>query len=379
MKILHIIPTLGGGGAERFVVDLVNELAITHEVCLCTLYALDRDEYRFFRDELSDRVKHVSLNKQPGLDVVLFKSIHKLLTQLKPDVVNTHLASINYVLPSAFFSKRTRFFHTIHSDAVFEIKHPLELKTRKAFYRRGKIQPITISEQSQKSFRKLYQLNNDVLIQNGRKLQEGNPSDDVYHEVQSYKLSPDTLVLLNVGRFVALKRQFLLANIVDELVADGHDLSLLFIGDYNNDEGKGIKENIKHLSNNRIHLLGPKNNVLDYLACADAFCIASDNEGLPISLLEALSKGCIPISTPVGGMTNIVTSNIGFLAKDLSKDAYKVALLDYISSLDKASIKKNCAKLFADQFNINITKDLYLRIYDGGSDHQEKDYTTETN
>ena len=34
MKILEVITDLGSGGAERFVVDLSNELARTHDVTL---------------------------------------------------------------------------------------------------------------------------------------------------------------------------------------------------------------------------------------------------------------------------------------------------------------------------------------------------------
>ena len=71
-----------------------------------------------------------------------------------------------------------------------------------------------------------------------------------------------------------------------------------------------------------VYFLGKVTNVSDYLLCADAFVLTSIFEGLPISLLEALSAGVIPVCTPVGGIINIVTKNIGFLSEDVSKDAY---------------------------------------------------------
>lgn len=45
------------------------------------------------------------------------------------------------------------------------------------------------------------------------------------------------------------------------------------------------------------------------LVQADIFVLPSFNEGLPISILEAMSYGCAIISTPVGGIPEVVTDN----------------------------------------------------------------------
>ena len=42
------------------------------------------------------------------------------------------------------------------------------------------------------------------------------------------------------------------------------------------------------------------------MCSGDYFILASHYEGLPISLLEAVSVGCIPIVTPVGGCIDVV-------------------------------------------------------------------------
>ena len=42
---------------------------------------------------------------------------------------------------------------------------------------------------------------------------------------------------------------------------------------------------------------------------ADVFILPSRNEGLPISILEAMSYGCAIISSPVGGIPEVVTDN----------------------------------------------------------------------
>ena len=60
--------------------------------------------------------------------------------------------------------------------------------------------------------------------------------------------------------------------------------------------------------------------------------LTSTFEGMPISLLEALSAGAVPICTPVGGIINIVAKNIGFLSEDVSKDPYTKALQSYLNA-----------------------------------------------
>src|SRR4051812_22460633 len=123
MRILHIIPTLGGGGAERFTVDLVNEISQTDDVLLCTLYDLTPGKYDFFLKDLDPQVKRVSLGKKLGLDIIMYLKIFRLVKRIKPDIIHTHLAAVNYVFLSVLVFARIKFFHTIHSEAKFEVKN----------------------------------------------------------------------------------------------------------------------------------------------------------------------------------------------------------------------------------------------------------------
>lgn len=62
MKILEIIFSLAPGGAERFVVDLSNELSKSNEVILLTLKKnRNNPDYNFYMFDISPRVKHEDL------------------------------------------------------------------------------------------------------------------------------------------------------------------------------------------------------------------------------------------------------------------------------------------------------------------------------
>lgn len=368
MKILHIIPNLSIGGAERFVVDLSNELAKGNEVYVCTLFDMVKGENDFFFSDLSEEVRFISLGKKLGLDFSIFGKIKALIEQIKPDVINTHLAGINYVLLNSISSflknKKIKYFHTLHNDAKMEVKHRLEFITRKYLYKFKLVKPITISVESRNSFQKFYGLKCDDLIYNGRKFEtKTNEFEQVSNDIISCRKSPDTKILVNVGRFVAQKNQLFLTKIFDELTRNGEDIILLMIGDYSHPEGESIKNAICELKNDRIHLLGMKRNVIDYLILSDALCISSIYEGMPISLIEAMSIGCVPVCTPVGGLKNVINDDLGYLSEDLTIESYKKNIIRFLKSTDNERIRANLINEFNLKFNIVSTSNSYLATY----------------
>lgn len=364
MKILHIIPNLGSGGAERFVVDLLNQLSEDQEVHLCTLYHLNEEVNSFFLPILSSRVKRHSVGKKPGLDPKMFPRIINLIRTIKPDLVHTHLSSINYILLAPFLFPRLKFFHTIHSDAQYEVKNIMELFTRKYMYKKRKIIPVTISKESSASFRKLYGFIKDHTIPNGvSKIIPSKEFLEVKAELDLYRKTPQTKLLIHIGRFVPEKNQVMLASVVKELVEDGQDIALAVIGSWNYPGGQEIREKIAALKCNRIFLLGTKKNVGDYLLSADAFCLASLYEGLPITLIEAFSAGCIPICTAVGGVPNLICNEShGFLA-DCNYSSIKRAIEKFLISNNSEQLKQNIINEYENKYSIQRAAHSYLSFY----------------
>ncbi|MDD7715488.1 MAG: glycosyltransferase, partial [Mollicutes bacterium] len=103
MKIFEIIPQLSSGGAERFTIDLCNELSTKHEVTLIVLHSVEK--FGFYADELASNVRLVSMDKRMGFDMSLLFRLRRLIKKEKPDVVHTHLNGIVYISLSAAINR----------------------------------------------------------------------------------------------------------------------------------------------------------------------------------------------------------------------------------------------------------------------------------
>ena len=98
---------------------------------------------------------------------------------------------------------------------------------------------------------------------------------------------------------------------------------------------------------------------------ANAFCMASHYEGMPVVLLESFSAGCPAICTPVGGILNMIEDGKnGILANDNSEQSYYEAVSRFLemTPAEKAELKKNALNSF-DKYNIPITAKAYLDYY----------------
>lgn len=365
MKILELNKSLYPGGAERFIVDLSNELAkiVGNEVYVCTYMDKSNPKNSFYSSQLDDKIKVINIpcSNRVYDKLKLIFSIYKLIKDLKPDVVHCHLTSFNFIVMPALLYSKAKYFNTLHNLAEKDIKPGIEKLIKKIMYRRN-IKPITISPLCYDSFTDYMGFNTSVMIDNGCRPIEKTPKyNAVSNEIDSYKRSPNTTVFINVARIHSQKNHMLLIESFNRIIEMGYDAILLIIGalDIDSDLTKRIMQNNR---TNRIYFLGTKENVSDYLFKSDAFCLSSSWEGAPISLLEAGFAGCYPLCTPVGGCKDsIINEEWGMLSKDLSVEAYVNMLQNYLQNppLNREHIAalyrnkylmKECAKKYQDLF-----------------------------
>lgn len=361
MKIFEIIPQLSSGGAERFTIDLCNELSTKHEVTLIVLHSVEK--FGFYADELASNVRLVSMDKRMGFDISLLFRLRRLIKKEKPDVVHTHLNGIVYISLSAAINRRVVYCHTVHNTADKESNSFVCRGVRRLLFKTRLSTPITISEESQRSFLDYYGID-APLIDNGRNV----PADfalstSVVDEFKKYRRTDKTRVLVCLARMYPVKRHTLLAKVTARLYAEGYDFTVLAIGSTSQID---IVEEVKSLKSDNFYILGERKNPLEYLKAADAYALCSSYEGLPISLIEALGVGAVPVCTPVGGIVNLVhDGENGILAAGLEEDDYYNAMKRFLDLDDEAlcAMSKKAKESYAP-FSMTECAQKYVSLFE---------------
>ncbi len=359
MRILQVITGLNHGGAQRFVVGLSNELLKAgHEVTVVSLYRGDNGT-EFNKQFLNNEVRYHGI-KISGLSIfAILKRVNKYLQKEKPDIIHCHLAVLQYIVPTILFS-RARVFHTLHSLAQYaDGGGGWHARLYRFLYKTSLVVPITVSDECHKSFEQYYHMACDIMISNGcERPQITTAYTSVQEEVNYYKASSDTKVFIHVARFHEAKNQRLLIDAFNALYDRGTDYVLLIVGSgFDSSEA----ESLTRSACNKIHFLGPRNNVGDYLACSDAFCLTSIYEGLPISLLEAMSMNVVPICTPVGGIVNVIEDGKnGYLARDLSVESFVEAVLRFFSTGEDI---RNIAEIYRNHYSMESCAREYVEVF----------------
>lgn len=101
------------------------------------------------------------------------------------------------------------------------------------------------------------------------------------------------------------------------------------------------------------------------MAKADGMCLPSVWEGLPITLLECLAVGCIPICSPVGGVVDVITDGKnGLLSKSSCEEDYYQTMLRFLkqSREDTVRMKQWCVTSF-QPYHISNSVRKYLLEY----------------
>lgn len=331
MKIIQINYSLTSGGGERFVVDLSNELSKNTDNTITLLTIVDDAPApnRHYLNELSQNVNYVNLHCKHGFSVTSIIKLYQYIKKNKPDIVHIHCNNTLIFFP-AIFLRKSKYFITLHSLIPLCLRYKMQKYIDLILFKKGLITPITISKECHKSFINTYNLNKDITIINGRSsLKLSNLLPNVKNEIDSLKNDKEDLIFIHIARFNPVKNQKLLFKAFEELAKKNNHFQLLVIG-------SGFDKCEYIPKNTHIHILGEKKNIGDYLYFSDFFVLTSLMEGLPLSLLEAMSMGVIPVTTPAGGIKDVIRNREnGYISKTFE-------LNDFINTIEIAIKEHKC-------------------------------------
>ena len=352
MRIVEVIPTLNVGGAEKFVVNLSAHLSELGHAChLVTLF--DSASMQTQITGLPSSVVRSSLGKSHGFDFRCLLRLMKFISKEKPDVVHAHIGAITYLLFAAVFCRKTKYFATIHSEAKREAGSLLHRLVRKFLFKLNFVRPVTISDESRTSFVEFYGMQPSMIY-------NGAPDfKDTSVAVENSKK-----IFVHVASCQPVKNQELLLKSFAQLAEKYKDVELHWYG--SNTLCPELFASLSSYFSDQIMYKGIVSEVRSVLSNATAMCLSSKMEGMPMTIIEAMSVGCISAATPVGGCKNMIVDGVnGFLSADLTVESYS-EMLEKIITLPESKFKEvrlNSRLSYEAEYSIGICVNLYLDLF----------------
>lgn len=313
VKVVHIVPMLSPGGAERVVVHIATKLnRQRYEPAVISFTGRLGCDLDHLLEQAGIEVHY--LGKHPGFDYRVYSRLRPILRACQPDIVHSHLHVLYYALPCLLLLSNIRMLHTVHNLAEREIE-PWARWLQRYALNHGVV-PVAVGEEVALSLERVYGIKRCRVIANGI------PTHCYAHPLTSRRewrvrerFGEDDVLFVCVARFASQKNHALLLKAFAKGPASDCKAHLVLVG-----EGilrEEMEEQAKNLGLARqAHFLGVRDDIPDVLGAMDVFVLSSDWEGNPLSVMEAMASGLPVVSTAAGGVANLVeNAKEGFIVE----------------------------------------------------------------
>ena len=283
------------------------------------------------------------MKRQPSFfqDRAAYKKLKNIMAEFKPDIVHTHASKAGALGRRAANSLGIPVvLHTFHGHVFHSYFGTFKTKIYKSIERRLASKSsgiIAISEIQKKELSQLHNICEESkikVIPLGFDLSRFNAAKNEFREStrEDFGISGNDVAVAIVGRLVPVKNHLLFINALGNLIKDlTVPVKVFIVGD--GSERNNIEEAIKSLPKSpllKIELTSWIQDIAKFNAGMDLICLTSNNEGTPVSLIEAQAANIPVITTDVGGVRDIVLEGeTGFIVpkNDVASLSDKMRLL----------------------------------------------------
>lgn len=365
--VFQVLYSLTVGGAERLVINLClyADRARFQPVCI-SLREPQNSHYERILQDAGIPLYHLYKTKHKA-DHRVYRRLDQLFRTYRPAVVHTHILGLNYAYPLMLKHRTPVRVHTFHSLAQREIGVRVGKWTRLlAFrYRIGRVIPVAIADEVARTIEQLYGYKNPPVIPNGIPVDEYTPNPEIRAQFRAaHGVEPDAVVVVHVGRFVALKNHALLLKAFAQLRSE-RPLYLWLVGD--GELLPAMQQLAQELGiAERVRFWGIREDVSAILNAADIFTLPSQHEGNPMSLMEAMAAGLPVVASRVGGVPELVgEGKTGILVPPDAVPCLQQALQTLVHHSELRLQMGQAARQHAvERFDIRQTVRLYEALYD---------------
>lgn len=292
-----------------------------------------------------------------------YRKIKQIIREFQPDIVHTHAAKAGALgrkaakacgVPVIVHTFHGHVFHSYFGRAKTLIYKNIERRLARISTGIIAISPIQKEELSRAH--KICKPEKIRIIPLGfdlSKFQENLPEKRTQTR-NAWKIADEEVAVAIVGRLAPIKNHQLFLDVLEAAAKNGVKARYFIVGD--GQEREAIEKRAEILRKTygiRIELTSWIKDIATFNAGMDIICLSSDNEGTPVSLIEAQASGVPVISTDVGGVRDILSEGeTGFVVPKGAVSAFSEKLQLLIQNEEiRTKMSQNGWNFVRDKFH----------------------------
>jgi glycosyltransferase involved in cell wall biosynthesis len=369
IRVMHVIARMNVGGPAVLVADLMRNVnTVDFHSTLVTGYC-DENESDYLDEVATDikatRVPGFGRSISASKDLKALFLIIREIRSFKPDVIHTHTAKAGVLgrIAAIISYPRAKRVHTFHGHLLH------------GYFDSRKVKLVVLLEKMLGVFTyKLIAIGNvvkrdllDAGIGNENKFEviyPGLQDLDLYPRIEAKErlgLDLTKNYIVFVGRLTQIKRPDRLIELARYIAHEYRSAHLLIAG------AGEMLEDLKTLAMDEslpITFLGWRNDIGLILSASELAVLCSDNEGIPLTLIQASQAGLPIVSTRVGSVSDIVVDGETGLLVEVSSTGLIEGVSKLLSNPELGlalgeSGRKRAKELFSSQAMVDQHQRLY--------------------
>ena len=326
MRVLHVIARLNVGGTSRYITQLAHELPKHGIETFVATGFVQGSEVEDESAQSIDTIRIPSMGRSinPIKDHLARKQLEKIITEVKPDIIHTHTFKAGYVIRMK--KQSVPVVHTFHGHLLddpefsgFKSKVIVEVERMLA---KKAVKLVTVGRRVA-----------DELLE--QRIGSKNQYINIPPGVFALNITPRTEALINLGladngqpivgwiaRVTGVKNPMLALQVADAMP----DTDFVMAG------GGDLLDQIKAKAPSNVSVIGWA-KAEDLFGASDIILSTSENEGMPVALIEAQLAGKPVVATDVGSVAEVLLNHETGIVTN--KNAGSIALAIESLLLDK--------------------------------------------
>lgn len=369
-RVLHLVASDGLYGAERVILNLSKELMGAHYVPVVGVICKEGAESpEIIKVATALGIDTLVISLRSKFDPFGLITLGKELKNNRINLVHSHgYKPTFFAFPTCKFLKiplvvtchlwfnkgnaKLRFYHAVEAKIMRFV--PIVVGVSEdicAELRRNLIRPNRV---------KL--VHNGICLEHYQSCLKGKEQQLLKEE---FGIDKNDFVIGMVGRLCWQKAHRCLLDAM-RILRDGDvQVKCLIVGDGPLREELEMARDRMELTN-IVLFTGFRNDILAFLDILDVFVLTSEDEGLPMVLLEAMAMKKAIVSTPVGEIDKVIQHNINGVLFPVGDSS---ALAGHIKALKESQVSKehlgeNARRTFEEGYTASAMAMKYLAIYE---------------